>query len=73
VPPHGLEITNNYNYLSQALIHLLQIIVIGLVSNNFPFSIAPPYVFDLYLIEHYILSYEQQKIWYSYLSEYMSI
>jgi hypothetical protein len=33
-------------------------------------------VFDLYLIEHYILSYEQQKIWYSYLSlihEYMSI
>jgi hypothetical protein len=33
-------------------------------------------VFDLYLIEHYILSYEQQKIWYYYLSlihEYMSI
>jgi hypothetical protein len=35
VPPHGLEITNNYNYLSHALIHLLHIliIVIGLVSN----------------------------------------
>jgi hypothetical protein len=78
VPPHGLEIANNYNYLSHALIHLLHIliIVIGLVSNNFSLSIAPPYVFDLYLIEHYILSYEQQKIWYSYLSlihEYMSI
>jgi hypothetical protein len=31
---------------------------------------------ELYLIEHYILSYEQHKIWYSYLSlihEYMSI
>jgi hypothetical protein len=78
VPPHGLEITNNYNYLYHALIHLLHIliIVIGLVSNNFSLSITPPYVFDLYLIEHYILSYEQQKIWYSYLSlihEYMSI
>jgi hypothetical protein len=37
VPPHGLEITNNYNYLFHALIHLLHIliIVIGLVSNNF--------------------------------------
>jgi hypothetical protein len=31
---------------------------------------------ELYLIEHDILSYEQHKIWYSYLSlihEYMSI
>jgi hypothetical protein len=78
VPLHGLEITNNYNYLSHALIHLLHIliIVIGLVSNNFSLSIAPLYVFDLYLIEHYILSYEQLKIWFSYLSpihEYMSI
>jgi hypothetical protein len=39
-------------------------------------QLAPPYVFDLHLIEHYILSYEQHKIWYSYLSvihEYMSI
>jgi hypothetical protein len=37
VPPHGLEIANNYNYLSHVLIHLLHIliIVIGLVSNNF--------------------------------------
>jgi hypothetical protein len=25
-------------------------------------------VFDLYLIEHFILSYEQHKNWYSYLS-----
>jgi hypothetical protein len=78
VPPHGLEIANNYNYLFHALIHLLHIliIVIGLVSNNFSLSIAPPYVFDLYLIEHYILSYEQHRIRYSYLSlihEYMSI
>jgi hypothetical protein len=37
VPPHGLEIANNYNYLSHSLIRLLHIliIVIGLVSNNF--------------------------------------
>jgi hypothetical protein len=31
---------------------------------------------ELYLIEHYILSYEQHKIWYSYMSlvhEYTSI
>jgi hypothetical protein len=57
------------------LLHIL-IIVIGPVSNNFSLSIAPLYVFDLYLIEHYILNYEQQKIWYSYLSlihENMSI
>jgi hypothetical protein len=38
--------------------------VIGLVSNNFSLSIAPPYVFDLYLLNT-ILSYEQHKIWYS--------
>jgi hypothetical protein len=78
VPLHGLERVNNYNYLSHALIHLLHIliIVLGLVSNNCSRSIAPPYVFDLYLIEHYILSYEQYKILHSYLSlihEYMSI
>jgi hypothetical protein len=39
-------------------------------------SISPLYVFDLYLIEHYIFSYEQYKFLYSYLSlihEYMSI
>jgi hypothetical protein len=41
-------------------------IVIGLVSNSFSLSIAPLYVFNLYLIEH--LSHEQHKIWYSYLS-----
>jgi hypothetical protein len=37
VPPHGLEMANNYNYLSHTPIHLLHIliIVIGLVSNNF--------------------------------------
>jgi hypothetical protein len=32
-------------------------------------------MFDLYLIEHFILSYEQHKNWYSYLSfihEYMT-
>jgi hypothetical protein len=78
VPPHRLEIANNYNYLYHALIHLLHIliIVIGLVSNNFSLIITPTYVFDLYLIEHYILSYEQHKIQYSYLSlihEYKSI
>jgi hypothetical protein len=42
-------------------------IVIGLVSNNFSLTIAPPYL---------ILSYEQHKIWYSYLyliHGYMSI
>jgi hypothetical protein len=78
VPPHGLEIANNYNYLSHALIHLLHIliIVIGLVSNKLSLIITPSYVFVLYLIEHYILSCEQHKIRYSYLSlihEYMSI
>jgi hypothetical protein len=60
VPLHGLKIANDYNYLSHTLIHLLHIliIVIGLVSNNFSLSIAHSYVFDLYLIKHYILSYE---------------
>jgi hypothetical protein len=50
VPPHGLQITKNYNYLSHALIHyyiFYLTIVIGLVSNIFSLSIAPSYVFDL--------------------------
>jgi hypothetical protein len=52
------------------------IIVIGLVSNSFSLSISSSYVFDLYLIEHFILSHEQHKILNSYLSlihEYMSM
>jgi hypothetical protein len=38
VPPHGLELTKNYNYLSHTLIHyyiFYLTIVIGLVGNNF--------------------------------------
>jgi hypothetical protein len=63
VPLHGLEIVNNYNYLSYALIHLLHILIKCNRSVRIFFrSISPPYVFDLYLIEHCILSYEQYKI-----------
>ena len=72
VLPRGLSSDISNNYRSHALFNQLNILiryihiyyyvivinVIGLVTNNFfSLCITPPYIFDMYLIEHFVLGY----------------